>query len=269
MPTTTTASDHSTPFLDSKMPNTARIFDYLLGGTANFEADRAAAENMLQFVPSLRKWVRLRKASAQESAQLLYEEGFRQFLDLASGIPTPDHIHALLPAVNVVYSDINPVAVNYGTTQVADFPRARYIFGNAQDIETILHAPAVHELLNPSQKVAIGLNALLIFLREAQVRSLAQKLYQWAPSQSKIFVTLQTRRTAEITPDFHRFLDLCTQARMPIWLPTLEECLTWLQPWQAAHVEPAANFLGLPADFVTDADHEGIGIQFYSAFFEK
>jgi hypothetical protein len=56
---------------------------------------------------------------------------------------------------------------------------------------------------------------------------------------------------------------------MPIWLPTLDECLAWLQPWQPALLEPAAAFLGLPADFVTDADHEGIGVQFYAAILEK
>lgn len=262
-------ADPTALFLDSKTPNTARIFDYMLGGRANYEADRAAAEQMLQFVPSLRKWVRLRRACAQESAQLLYEEGFRQYLDVAAGIPTQGHIHALLPDATVIYCDINPVAINHGTAMIAGLPQARYVYGNAADIEPLLSDPAVQELINPSQKIAIGLNALFLFLRDEQMLSLAHRLYQWASSQSKIFLTLQTRGAAEITPAFEQFLDICRQAKMPIWLPTLDESLAWLHPWRPSLLEPAASFLGLPADFVTDADHEGVGIEFYAAIFEK
>jgi hypothetical protein len=267
--TTPSAPDSSDLFLDPKMPNTARIFNYMLGGRANFEADRAAAEQILQLVPSLSKWVRLRHACALETAQVLYEEGFKQFLDIASGIPTRDHIHVLLPDAIIVYSDINPVALSYGTNVVAGLANVRYVHANAVEIDTLLTAPAVREVINPSLKVAIGLNSLFLFLKEEQIRSVAQRLHQWASSRSKVFLTVQVRSTPEISPEFEHFLEICRQAKMPIWLPTLDEILTWMEPWRPILMEPVANFLGLPADFVTDADHEGIGMEFYAAIFEK
>ncbi len=71
----------SSVFLDTSVPNLARIFDYLAGGITNFEADRQAAAQMLQIIPSLGKWVRLRRAFVQEAASQLHQAGFRQFLD--------------------------------------------------------------------------------------------------------------------------------------------------------------------------------------------
>ena len=114
-------------FLDTSLPNVARIFDYLVGGTANFEVDRQAAAEMLKILPSLRKWTRLRRAFIQEAAQILYSEGFTQFLDLASGVPSNDHLHAFAPDCRIVYSDINPVAVSYGRSLFSDQENIAYI----------------------------------------------------------------------------------------------------------------------------------------------
>ena len=39
---------------NTSVPNIARMQDYFLGGTNNFEADRAAAEQVLRLIPSIR-----------------------------------------------------------------------------------------------------------------------------------------------------------------------------------------------------------------------
>ena len=67
---------NTSAFLDTSLPNLSRIFDYLMGGTANFEVDRQAAHEMLKRLPSLRKWIRLRRAVIQEAAHHLHREGF-------------------------------------------------------------------------------------------------------------------------------------------------------------------------------------------------
>jgi hypothetical protein len=41
----------SFPFLDSSVPNVARIYDCLLGGKDNFAVDRAAAAELLRHIP--------------------------------------------------------------------------------------------------------------------------------------------------------------------------------------------------------------------------
>ena len=93
-------------FFDTTVPNSARIFDYFMGGTANYEVDRAAAKQLAEIWPSLPKITRLRRAFIQEAAQVLYEQGFRQFLDLASGLPTNDQGDSIVRISSVVYSQI-------------------------------------------------------------------------------------------------------------------------------------------------------------------
>ena len=256
-------------FLDTSLPNVARVFDYLVGGTANFEVDRQAAEEMLKMLPSLRKWVRLRRAFIQEAAEILRLEGFKQFLDIASGMPSDDHLHKIVADSRIVYSDINPVAVSYGRSLFDKHENIAYIRGSALEAESILMAPEVLKLINQDEPVAIGLNGIQLFIDPEQTQALAKSLYDWAPEGSKLFLVFQTYGDLTEPEGYYQFLDLCKQANLPIRLHTLEDSVEMLQPWHPSLVEPITQFLGLPADFVTEADRSGIGIAFYAAFFLK
>ncbi len=260
---------NSAIFLDTSLPNLARIFDYLVGGTTHFEADRQAAAEMLKILPSLRKWVRLRRAFIQEAAQILYHEGFTQFLDLASGMPSDDHLHAFAPGCRIVYSDINPVSVSYGRSLFDNRDNLAYIRGNGNDPEAILQAPEVLKLIHLDEPVAIGLNSLQLFLTPEQLQHLAHTLFAWAPTGSKLFLVLQTYGEISEPDSYYQFLELCRQAQLPIQLRTLQDSVDVLQPWHPSLVEPITQFLGLPEDFITEADQKGIGMAFYTAFLLK
>lgn len=134
-----TATDPNLDKLNTAFPNAARIYDYTLGGSANFEADRMAAEAMFQLIPSTRKWVNMLRSFPQEVAQTLHDEGFRQFLDLASGLPTQDHIHAVVPEARVVYNDVDPLTVNHARNMLDGVPNARYVPGDMRQINDILN----------------------------------------------------------------------------------------------------------------------------------
>ncbi|VAW39644.1 hypothetical protein MNBD_CHLOROFLEXI01-2404 [hydrothermal vent metagenome] len=255
--------------LDTTLPNLTRIFDYLVGGTANFEVDRQAAEKMLKFIPSLRKWTRLRRAFIQEAAQILHGEGFTQFLDLASGMPSNNHLHSFTPNCRIVYSDINPMAVSYGRNLFSDQSNITYIRGNGLEPETLLMAPELLKLIHRDKPVAIGLNGLPLFMSPEQTHHLAQTLYEWAPAGSKLFLVLQTHGDLTLPERYFQFLELCKKAYLPIQLSTLEDSLKMLEPWQPSLVEPITRFLGLPEEFITEADQEGIGMAFFVAILQK
>ena len=256
-------------FFDTTVPNSARIFDYFMGGTANYEVDRAAAKQLAEIWPSLPKITRLRRAFIQEAAQVLYEQGFRQFLDLASGLPTNDHIHTVLPEARVIYSDVNPVAISYGESYLAQLENVAYIYGNAAEMDNILNHETIKHLFNPGEKVAIGINALTIFLPQPVIQTMAQKLYDWAPPGSAIFVGFQSRRTANITPEYLQVINIFSQAGMPIWLYTTDEILTMLSPWSLNHFSPLVQFLGLPDDFLTPAEMSVPEMEINAAFLAK
>ena len=72
--------------VDTSIPNVAQMYDYYLGGKNNFEADRVAADEIMQLVPeaqieaiSNRKFLRL------AVRYLMTEAGIGQFLDIGVG----------------------------------------------------------------------------------------------------------------------------------------------------------------------------------------
>ena len=257
-------------FLDASQPNLSRVFNYLTGGSAYFEADRVVAEKMLVEFPPLKKLVQLSKAFTVEAVQHLHVvEGFRQFLDLGSGIPSGDMVHQLVLDAMFVYSDINPVAVSYGRSLFSDHETIAYIRGNGREPEAIVRAPEVLKLIHMDKPVAIGLNGIQLFMPEADVRHMAQTFYEWAPAGSKLFLVFQTHGTMEEPENYYRFQDLCRQAQLPVELNTLADSVEMLDPWHPSLVEPITQFLGLPDDFITKEDGEGINMAFYAAFLLK
>lgn len=257
------------PSLDTSIPNAARIYDYTLGGTVNFEADRAAAEGMFALVPSTKKWVSMLRSFIQEAVRTLYDEGYTQFLDLASGLPTQDHIHAVAPEARVVYTDNDPLTVEHAHILLENKPNVRYIMGDVRQIEQILQSAVVKEVLDLNQKLVIGFNGINVFLTEAEIRRIAQTLYDWSPADTKLFVTYETRNPDKTTPQFEQFLAMFAATGSPMKLHSLEENLAFMKPWQVDRLQPVAEFLGLPTDFITEADREGVDLEFYAAIMKK
>lgn len=270
---TTLSQPNSTPnasfFLDTSTPNLARIFDFLLDGAAHFEVDRQAAERMVQVIPSLRKWVRLQRAFIQEAAQVLSEDGIHQFLDIGSGMPTDDHLHGLLQDAHIVYSDINPVAVGYGNGLFSQHEHVAYVYGDVRELDDLLTHPSVQQLIRLHQPVAIGLNFIPFILSPAENHQLAEKLYQWAPRGSVLFLFLQVKNNVAELDAYAKFRQMTADAGLPIQHYTLEECLEMMKPWPVARLEPITQFLGLPEDYITPEDKGVFDFGFYAAIWKK
>lgn len=85
--------DH--PSLNTSVPNVARMYDYMLGGRENFQADRDAAERLLRVVPDARQTMRHGRAFLRRAVRYLAEQGIGQFLDIGSGLPTQENLHEI------------------------------------------------------------------------------------------------------------------------------------------------------------------------------
>src|ERR1700733_10075006 len=80
------------------IPHPARVYDYWLGGKDNFAADRAAAEQVLQFMPEIVDTVRGNRQFLVRAVAFLRDAGIRQFLDIGSGRPEKAHAPERAPA---------------------------------------------------------------------------------------------------------------------------------------------------------------------------
>ena len=118
------------PGIDTGKANTARVYDYWLGGSSNFLADQDAARAMLAVDPTLRAAVRANRAFLGRAVRYLAgQAGIRQFLDIGSGIPTERNVHEvaqeIAPDARVVYVDSDEVAVAHSRLLLQDNPPPR------------------------------------------------------------------------------------------------------------------------------------------------
>jgi hypothetical protein len=154
------------PAFDVSVAHQARIYDYWLGGTDNFAADRKAAEEAAAAYPGVVTGARAnRQFLARAVRQLAAGAGIRQFLDLGTGIPTANNTHevaqAAAPESRVVYVDYDPVVLAHARVLLAgsDEGLVDYLDADLRDTDTILEQAS--RTLDFSRPVAIMLIAVL------------------------------------------------------------------------------------------------------------
>ncbi|MDA3625995.1 SAM-dependent methyltransferase [Saccharopolyspora oryzae] len=156
--------------VDIESPNAARMYDYYLGGDANFAADREAAEKFLAIVPTGREWAAANRGFLGRAVRFMVEQGIDQFLDLGSGIPTVGNVHEIAhaanPAAKVAYVDREPVAVAHARALLGSTPQVTVTQADIRDPEAVLSAPGVAELLDFTKPVGLLAIAILHFVSD-------------------------------------------------------------------------------------------------------
>jgi len=149
--------------IDLDRPNAARVYDYLLGGAANFETDRVFAEKLLEVMPQARGAARLNRAFLRRAVKFCASAGITQFLDIGSGVPTAGNVHEVAPDARVLYVDNEPVAVSHSELLLRDSPLATTIHGDLTNPEPILDS----RVIDYSQPVALLMVAVLHFVPDS------------------------------------------------------------------------------------------------------
>jgi hypothetical protein len=155
--------------IDVSTPSPARIYDYWLGGSHNFAADREVGRRAAEAMPTLPAAIRANRAFLRRVVHhLVTEQGIDQFLDLGSGVPTVGNVHEVAQAANpdakVVYVDIEPVAVAHGRRMLADNDRATVIRADLRQPDDVLARPELADVLDLTRPVAVLMIAVLHFM---------------------------------------------------------------------------------------------------------
>jgi SAM-dependent methyltransferase len=164
--------DHRTrlPGVDTSIANVARVYDYFLGGSENFPADRAMAAELLRLVPETAEAVRRNRAFVRRAiGYLAGGTCVDQFLDIGSGLPTMDNVHQVarrsLPDARVVYVDKDPDVARHTETLLAGTSGVVMIRADVRDPAGILRQAA--ETLDLSRPVVLVLAAIMHFIPDA------------------------------------------------------------------------------------------------------
>lgn len=151
-------------------PSSARMYDYLLGGYHNFEADRAVARNFIEILPSAPLMMKTNRGFLRRIVNYLLDQGVDQFLDLGSGIPTVGNVHEIThkhnPLAHVVYVDIDPVAVRQSEEILKDTPTAAVVQADMRQPKAILEHTETQRLLDFDRPMAVLITSVLLFLPE-------------------------------------------------------------------------------------------------------
>jgi len=160
------AGQSKRPPFDTSVANQARIYDYLLGGKDNYEADRAAVDAVLKIAPELGFTARENRAFLGRAVRYLAAEaGIRQFLDIGTGIPTAGNTHQVAqevaPEARVVYVDYDPVVLAHARALLKSNKAGatQYIDADLRDTGTILDQAG--RLLDFTKPVAVTLLMIL------------------------------------------------------------------------------------------------------------
>jgi SAM-dependent methyltransferase len=158
----------SPPDVDTRRANVARVYDYLLGGNHNFQADQDLARSMTAVEPNARGVARANRAFLGRAVRFLAGAGIRQYLDIGSGIPTQGNVHEVAqaadPGARVVYAEIDPVAVAHSRALLSRNPGAAVLDADLRDPARILGHETTRELIDFSQPAALLLVSVLPFI---------------------------------------------------------------------------------------------------------
>ncbi|MDX2605677.1 SAM-dependent methyltransferase [Streptomyces caniscabiei] len=156
--------------IDISMPSVARMYDYYLGGSHNFEVDREAARRAMEFVPGLPKIMQANRAFMRRAVRYAVDAGVTQFLDIGSGIPTFGNVHEVAqeasPGARVVYVDHDPVAVAHSQAVLEGNDGTDVVAADLRKPRDILESPRVRRLIDLNRPVALLLVAILHFVED-------------------------------------------------------------------------------------------------------
>lgn len=218
---------------DPNKPSAGRMYDYMLGGTHNFEIDRQAAEQVMQLMPFSRKFLRLQRWALQDIAvELSTKRGFDVIIDFASGLPTNDNIHhKVAPGVKVIYSDYDPVVAEYAIKILDNTPNVYFFQGDARHPETLLERQEVQEILDGKRKVAFVHWGVSSFLADEEIMHVAKFLYDWAAPGSCWAFNAQGAGMPD-TPASEKVRAIYSQTGVKTYKRSLERFEELIQPWK-------------------------------------
>jgi S-adenosyl methyltransferase len=199
-----TTGDEELPELDTGVPQTARIWNYWLGGKDNFPVDRQVGDQILEAFPAIVENARASRAFLVRAVRYLAgEAGIRQFLDIGTGLPTANNTHqvaqAVAPDARIVYVDNDPLVLAHARALLSSTPEGKtdYLDADLRNPKHILEEAA--RTLDFTQPVAVMLMEILGHIEDDdEARSIVSQLLESVPSGSYLTMNDSTDTSEEV-----------------------------------------------------------------------
>ncbi|MFF3569623.1 SAM-dependent methyltransferase [Nocardia jiangxiensis] len=152
--------------------NSAKVYDYLLGGKDNREIDRDMADEMLSHAPELKTLAWFTRSFMLKAVEMAAAAGIRQFVDLGSGIPSSPNVHEVArkiePSARVVYVDYDPVVHAHCDALLAKPRDVTALLGDIRRPDDVIDQLKNHTLIDFNEPVAITLIGVLHYVMDSE-----------------------------------------------------------------------------------------------------
>jgi len=191
------------PEIDTSVPQSARIWNYWLGGKDNYPVDRAAGDQYREVFPGVIDVARASRQFLTRAVRYLAgEAGVRQFLDIGTGLPTVDNTHEVAqrvaPESRIVYVDNDPLVLTHARALLTSTPQGvtDYIDADLREPDKILEAAA--KTLDFTQPIALMLMGIMGHIGDYdEARSMVRRLLDALPSGSYLALNDGTNVVSE------------------------------------------------------------------------
>jgi len=213
--------------VDPSVPNVARVWNYLIGGRDNFEADRQAARQLVAAAPVMAEVAPASRAFLRRAVTYLAAEaGIRQFLDIGTGMPTAGNTHevaqAVAPSSRIVYVDNDPMVLAHARAGLRSSAEGvtSYLDADARDTKAVIAGAC--ETLDLGKPVGVIMIDVLNFLEDAG--DVFARLAAAMPPGSYLAI-MQPSRDKRLTVAARRWNQL---AATPVYLRDRDQVARWL-----------------------------------------
>jgi ubiquinone/menaquinone biosynthesis C-methylase UbiE len=185
------------------VPQSARIWNYWMGGDDNYPVDREAGEAWVAVQPGI---VPIAKQSRQFLIRAVHylaaEAGIRQFLDIGAGLPftpgqnTHEVAQAAAPESKIVYVDNDPLVLAHGRAKLTTTPEGVTTYLEADYHDPDLIVSDARNILNFTEPIAVMFMGVLGHVPHYDVvRSIVSRVLAATPSGSYLVLWENTDTT--------------------------------------------------------------------------
>jgi transcriptional regulator with XRE-family HTH domain len=271
-PMTEDAAKPVPPGVDLERPNVARVYDYFLGGTANWAIDRVFGDRAAAALPLAKSIAHINREFLGRVVRYCLRQGVHQFLDIGSGVPTVENVHEVADAIDrgsrCVYVDYEPVAVAHSRFLLdkhGDPGRHTILQARLESAGVVWEQALATGLLNPDEPIGLIMSAVLHFIPDEDVWPALQRYRDLLPRGSRLAISHVSDDGVpeDVLPKIRAFTQQYQKTSTPGTLRSFGEIqrffgdfqmeppgLVWLPEWHpdaAASPHTAGEFADTPA----------------------
>ncbi|MFI6368730.1 SAM-dependent methyltransferase [Nocardia sp. NPDC050630] len=151
------------------IPNSARIWNYLLGGKDNYMTDQNVAERMRAVAPDMNRAAWYHRRFLLRAVENAARAGVRQFIDIGAGLPLGGHephevAQKIQPEASFTAVDHDPMVFTHCNAMYNHRPNVHVLKADLRDVDAMIEG--LRSLVDFDEPVAVLMVGVLDYVMD-------------------------------------------------------------------------------------------------------